>query len=423
MVRKAISLSLMSALAVGSTFDIAAAAQYQAALPQPAPVPTQPAMIPGQPVTYPAQPIPGQPAAQQPQVDPSLQSPAAVDPQDLDPLAALEDVTNKIVMRPGLTLVFPISKAIDTHWQPVGSYNFVASIQNASPTGFSYRWAIPHRTRITGDRHVLADDVHHSYKVSLFYPHHNDCSLVGYMNIVRISDDLYRDLRTGQPTPFELDGPDIPHGHTRNPDAVASEITGVGIEYVPVLVNGQKCKVRAIKAVTNNRWAYWIMDNPKFPIMLQGAGPFYWTEPQLTDARIRLGPDDSGDGATKEARRIVKDLKDKGVATSYLILFEFDSAKLRPASKAILREVSRYLNESPDVRLKVEGHTCTIGSLQYNMGLSGRRANSVSTYLIEDCGIGGDRLQSKGFGYLVPAASNGTAAGRARNRRVIFRKF
>ncbi len=390
---------------------------------QPGMVPNQPAMmIPAQPAMVPAQPgapahpqQPGQ-AVQQPSLDP-----AAVAPEDADPLAALEDVTDKIVMRPGLQLVFPISQAIDTHWQPIGSYNFVASIQNASPTGFSYRWAIPHRTRVTGDRHVLAEDVHHSYKVSLFYPHHNDCSLVGYMNIVRISDDLYRDLHTGQPTPFELDGPDIPTGHTRNPDVIASEITGVGVEYVPVLVNGQKCKVRAIKAVTNNHWAYWIMDNPKFPIMLQGAGPFYWTEPQLVDARIRLGPGD--DGSLKEARRIVKDLKDKGIATSYLILFEFDSAKLRPTSKAILREVSRYLNESADVRLKVEGHTCTIGSLQYNMGLSGRRANSVRNYLIEDCGVSGDRLQAKGFGYLVPAASNKTAAGRARNRRVIFRKF
>jgi outer membrane protein OmpA-like peptidoglycan-associated protein len=127
--------------------------------------------------------------------------------------------------------------------------------------------------------------------------------------------------------------------------------------------------------------------------------------------------------ASKEARNIFDQLRDGGVATSYLILFDFDSAKLRDSSKAILRSLSHYIANDPKLKLQVEGHTCTIGSYNYNMSLSQRRAESVKRYLIESCGISPERLKAVGFGFTKPEKPNTNEANRARNRRVIFRQF
>ncbi|MBK7841970.1 MAG: OmpA family protein [Candidatus Obscuribacter sp.] len=149
--------------------------------------------------------------------------------------------------------------------------------------------------------------------------------------------------------------------------------------------------------------------------MVQGNAPFRWVA-SLT------GVDDMSD-ASREAKNIYDQLRNGGVATSYLILFDFDSDKLRPNSKNILRELSTYLKKDSGIKLQVEGHTCTIGGYDYNMSLSNRRALSVKRYLTESCGIGAGRLKSQGFGYTKPEKSNATASGRARNRRVIFREI
>jgi len=73
--------------------------------------------------------------------------------------------------------------------------------------------------------------------------------------------------------------------------------------------------------------------------------------------------------------------------------------------------------------LQVEGHCCIIGGYQYNMGLSRRRAASVKRYLVDHCGITAARLRPVGYGFTKPEVPNDTPAHRARNRRVVFRKF
>ncbi|MDC8804749.1 OmpA family protein [Halomonas pacifica] len=100
--------------------------------------------------------------------------------------------------------------------------------------------------------------------------------------------------------------------------------------------------------------------------------------------------------------------------------FAFDSAELMPAAHATLNDVARRLIEnerSQDVRVHIGGHTDSVGSDQYNLGLSQRRANSVRDYLIAR-GVESDRLVARGFGEARPVASNETDAGRAQNRRV-----
>lgn len=97
--------------------------------------------------------------------------------------------------------------------------------------------------------------------------------------------------------------------------------------------------------------------------------------------------------------------------------FEFDSAKLRPDAIEILAEATTVLNHRKDISVDVVGHTCNIGTDQYNQSLSERRAKSVYDYLVSH-GIAAERLTSKGMGETQPAFSNASREGRAKNRRV-----
>lgn len=97
--------------------------------------------------------------------------------------------------------------------------------------------------------------------------------------------------------------------------------------------------------------------------------------------------------------------------------FEFDSARLRPDAIVILDEAVMVLNRRKDINMDIVGHTCSIGTAQYNQGLSERRARSVYDYLVNH-GIAADRLTTQGFGEMRPAFSNATRDGRAKNRRV-----
>ena len=97
-------------------------------------------------------------------------------------------------------------------------------------------------------------------------------------------------------------------------------------------------------------------------------------------------------------------------------LFEFNSDKIAEDNYAGLNVVADFLKETPNVTVKVEGHTDNIGSQEYNQKLSERRAKSVANYLIEK-GVSSDRVTTEGFGFSKPVASNKTAEGRAKNRR------
>jgi len=97
--------------------------------------------------------------------------------------------------------------------------------------------------------------------------------------------------------------------------------------------------------------------------------------------------------------------------------FDFDKATLKPEAKAILDEAVQVLEHEGSVDIIVEGHTDSVGTEQYNLGLSRRRADTVRAYLV-DHGIVRSRITAEGMGESKPVASNDTADGRAQNRRV-----
>ncbi len=101
----------------------------------------------------------------------------------------------------------------------------------------------------------------------------------------------------------------------------------------------------------------------------------------------------------------------------------FDTAKdsIKAESFRILDEVAKLLKQHEELkRVRVEGHTDNVGGAGYNKELSERRARSVVRYLVERGGVPKARLDAAGFGFERPVASNATAVGRSKNRRVEF---
>jgi len=99
------------------------------------------------------------------------------------------------------------------------------------------------------------------------------------------------------------------------------------------------------------------------------------------------------------------------------VLFDFNKHTLRPAAREKLAKISGIILSHPGLRLEVDGYTDSIGSEEYNMKLSEQRAEGVRDYLLGES-IAPDNVTAKGFGKDDPVASNDTAAGRQKNRRV-----
>lgn len=119
-----------------------------------------------------------------------------------------------------------------------------------------------------------------------------------------------------------------------------------------------------------------------------------------------------------DATKMQKALDAAGHIALYGILFDHNSAKLRPESKKTLAEVAKLLKSQPKLKLFVVGHTDNQGGLDYNRKLSGQRAASVVRYLTKTSGIAKARLAAHGLGFLAPVATNRTEAGKQKNRRV-----
>lgn len=121
----------------------------------------------------------------------------------------------------------------------------------------------------------------------------------------------------------------------------------------------------------------------------------------------------------KDTVRVEKviEIEKKAVIVLHGVNFATGSAELTPESFAKLDEVANTLKKSPDIILEISGHTDDRGSAKKNQKLSQERAESVVRYLISQ-GAPAAQLKSKGYGPSKPVASNKTAAGREKNRRI-----
>ncbi len=98
--------------------------------------------------------------------------------------------------------------------------------------------------------------------------------------------------------------------------------------------------------------------------------------------------------------------------------FDTDKADIKPKYHTEIARVAEFMKKHPEANGVIEGHTDNVGSADYNLRLSARRASSVRSYLIEKFGIAPARLTTKGYGMARPVASNKTKEGRQKNRRI-----
>lgn len=118
-----------------------------------------------------------------------------------------------------------------------------------------------------------------------------------------------------------------------------------------------------------------------------------------------------------EEKEVTEEVQKQLNAYAKTILFNSGKATLRAESSGVLADILGILQEYPNARFTVEGHTDSIGSETLNQRLSEERANAVRDFLVEQ-GVSPDRLVAIGYGESKPIATNMYKDGRAQNRRV-----
>ena len=108
----------------------------------------------------------------------------------------------------------------------------------------------------------------------------------------------------------------------------------------------------------------------------------------------------------------------EGKLVSYGIYFDVNKDVVKPESYGTLKGIADVLNENPDVKVKIVGHTDSDGADPANLDLSKRRGGAVKAELVKNFGIDGSRLEADGMGETQPVAPNDTPANKALNRRV-----
>ena len=142
---------------------------------------------------------------------------------------------------------------------------------------------------------------------------------------------------------------------------------------------------------------------------LGGAGVGRMMDNQEKDMRNAL--------ASSEAASVSREGNLLAVTFKGDVTFDTNSTVVRPGLQSELDRVAGVMNQYPNTLVRVEGHTDSKGSDEYNMDLSNRRALAVKN-LVAQRGIADSRLDVVGYGETMPVATNDTAAGRQKNRRV-----
>lgn len=145
-----------------------------------------------------------------------------------------------------------------------------------------------------------------------------------------------------------------------------------------------------------------------FWVLLDAASHYY----TLVELKATL-PDETVSDAAEMAEAIER----KGHVAIYGLGFGIGSADIAPESVPLMREIAALLDDNPEWRIRVEGHTDRAGTKLGNIALSQKRSAAVVAWLAGR-GIKRARLESSGLGDTKPVTTNDTEEGRAKNRRI-----
>jgi outer membrane protein OmpA-like peptidoglycan-associated protein len=212
--------------------------------------------------------------------------------------------------------------------------------------------------------------------------------------------------------------------HSENLDRIECNLVTTAVDIrVPVIIEDRILDVPTVQARVDcgsgNRTGtgqFIVANDVNNPVLIESTLNFSWEQRPRTNRVTRVV---AGLGLQAEMRQALDTL---GTYDVYGLLFDFDSATLRPETAQLVREIAVMLQQNPNWTILIAGHTDNIGGAEYNMRLSEQRAASVKQALISN-GVSPNRLQSVGHGMTKPKADNSTLAGRAINRRVEFRRL
>ncbi len=148
-----------------------------------------------------------------------------------------------------------------------------------------------------------------------------------------------------------------------------------------------------------------------FDIEFYRTGGYFTNNTAIRNIRIAKG-----------AVPLYERLMSAGKFITYGITFDVGKSAIKPESMGEIRRIVQLMNENPDLKFSVEGHTDSTGNAQSNQALSEARSQTIVNKLIE-MGIAKERLVAVGKGQGSPIADNSTNEGRAKNRRVEFVKM
>lgn len=160
--------------------------------------------------------------------------------------------------------------------------------------------------------------------------------------------------------------------------------------------------------------------------LVKGEKASYYYIDDIIIEKVTLEKKDTVESSNKSTNQLLTDtisIAEIAIDSAVIlknIFFEFNKADLLPASDYELQKLYNLLTSHRSVRIRIEGHTDNVGGYDFNLDLSKRRAESVVLYLLNR-GIAADRIESAGYSYVFPIASNETPEGRQINRRVAFK--
>ncbi|QEC45236.1 OmpA family protein [Pseudobacter ginsenosidimutans] len=162
------------------------------------------------------------------------------------------------------------------------------------------------------------------------------------------------------------------------------------------------------RALTDNMRYFFLNNNAVIPASETGM--------YISNVRIA--------SAETDARSLlIKQLMEEGKAVTNDILFDVNGDKIRAASFSVINQFGEAMQKNPSLKIKITGHTDNDGADAANLALSQKRAAAVKNYITENFAVTGSRIQTDGKGESQPVASNTTADGKAKNRRVEFLKL
>lgn len=150
----------------------------------------------------------------------------------------------------------------------------------------------------------------------------------------------------------------------------------------------------------------------RFGTWVQDEGDSETTKMYISNLRYAVGKPDMRNKLLTEGKLVTRG-----------ILFDSGSAIIKAQSAGVLKEIAAVLNENPQLRVKIIGHTDSDGDNTKNLQLSEQRAMAIKTALVNDFNVNEDHLTAEGKGETQPVDVNTTVVGKANNRRVEFIKL